>query len=167
MMLTSDEIEERLKLFQEYLTNLQLLLISNDPKSEWKKKYEHIENTGFGEENTVMMYVLLYPIFYEDINNSKDTCCEIRGKRTFQHIEATCCEAERFFGVKCNLDLDNWRLELDHYFPWSLGGVTSPDNLIKLCNFHHKLKGISIMLYCWEYKDWIRRALETINRNFI
>jgi hypothetical protein len=64
----------------------------------------------------------------------------VRGPRTFGPVLRDAqCQAESVWGYPCPFPAG--RCQIDHLFPYSLGGPTVPENAVWLCGFHNGTKG--------------------------
>jgi hypothetical protein len=133
----SAHLPERNQRARDYVC---FLVEARQGKYGWLDVYELYRERGLPFAQAL---VLVHPMWYEDAHE-KNTC-PIRGPRNFDHVVtvANSCEAHRFWGYNCPEDPGN-RLVRDHYFPYSLGGPTSPENLLWLCELHNGMKGSDI-----------------------
>jgi hypothetical protein len=78
---------------------------------------------------------------------------QIQGKRKFERTIITAkCECHIVWGYDCRLDTI---LELDHLFPYALGGPTIGTNRITLCKYHNMVKSSDVHCFPWEfYEKW-------------
>ena len=88
--------------------------------------------------------VLIHPSWLDGMG---DGLPDTRGVRAFGYqAEAGACRAMLVWGYPC----DGTALEIDHMFPYGLGGPTRPDNGLVLCREHNRLKGHDVHLLPWE-----------------
>ena len=76
----------------------------------------------------------------------------VQGDRRFKmgpHQRQGACQAIRVWGYACDLPRDE-NLQLDHGFPYSLGGPTDPANCLILCALHNAMKGSDVHQFPWE-----------------
>ena len=75
------------------------------------------------------------------------------------------CQSDLLWGYSCPFD-DG--LELDHLFPYALGGPSSTDgNAIVLCCQHNRMKAHDIHLLPWEDEsrwNWVSAQVERMSR---
>jgi hypothetical protein len=83
--------------------------------------------------------VLIHPSWYHGLE-TEGRASSIRGPRAFTRGRTTGkCQSEGTFGYSCPFGLV--AVQLDHVFPYALGGPTSSDNGAWLCDFHNQCKG--------------------------
>jgi hypothetical protein len=76
---------------------------------------------------------LVHPDWYEDLE-AEGSPNSVRGKRTFGDVTRDAdCEAKFVWGYPC--PFGDTRVQIDHLFPYSLGGPTVPGNGVWLCAF--------------------------------
>jgi len=68
------------------------------------------------------------------------------------------CESSKVWGYPCNIRSP---IQVDHSFPYSYGGPTTPSNALYLCEEHNKLKGSDIHLVNWNENNfpWLRSQI--------
>lgn len=99
---------------------------------------------------------LIHPAWLETEDFS-----EIRGSRSFGfEAMGESCQAPLIWGYSC----PNSAIEVDHMFPYSLGGPTRADNGLLLCRDHNRLKGHDVHLIPWERYSfpWLADQLAAI-----
>lgn len=71
------------------------------------------------------------------------------------------CQSEILWGYKCELEGE---IEVDHLFPYSLGGPSNGSNKLHLCRLHNRLKSSDIHFYPWEKGEpaWLEVVLGKI-----
>lgn len=95
-----------------------------------------------------------------------DSTTPMRRSRVFsiqpQHYES--CSSELIWGYRCSTGEP---LEVDHLFPWGLGGPTIPENAAFLCRAHNQAKGHDIHLIPWEddarWETWVPNELSEVS----
>lgn len=73
------------------------------------------------------------------------------------------CHSEELWGYECPFAPV---LEIDHLFPWALGGPTYPENAVYLCRDHNRAKGHDLHLIPWDEQSfsWLPRAINEVAR---
>jgi hypothetical protein len=61
------------------------------------------------------------------------------------------CASKVLWGYEC---LGPNQLEIDHLFPYALGGPTLPQNALYLCKEHNRAKGHDVHLVPWSVKQF-------------
>ena len=71
------------------------------------------------------------------------------------------CASEELWGYTCPFDSP---LQVDHRFPWALGGPTCTSNALYLCRDHNLAKGHDVHVLAWrQYEfDWLVDEVEEI-----
>lgn len=92
--------------------------------------------------------VLIHPDWLRDAGVEQSRIEELQGPRAFSRRHSSArCASSRIWGYQCDSDS---RLEVDHLWPYALGGPTLPGNAVPLCRDHNALKGVDIHAYPWE-----------------
>jgi hypothetical protein len=88
---------------------------------------------------------LIHPVWLEGVSGSTPS----RRRRTFGLVipNYESCASSQIWGYACPFER---RLEVDHLFPWGLGGPTRPENAVYLCQNHNRAKGHDVHLIPWE-----------------
>ena len=99
---------------------------------------------------------LLHPCYLEGVGCSekeaKSLIERVQGQRAFVGSGAgKPCRSELLWGYECPLSSDE--MQLDHLFPYSLGGPTIGANAIPLCRIHNLMKSSDIHCFPWECAD--------------
>jgi hypothetical protein len=157
-LISDSDFENRIACTQEYL---QCLADFYGQRRQWEDDYRRID-----EESLAVRFVLLHPFHYDEDNTDKKRC-EIRGGRRFPfkpQVAEGGCAAKLLWGYSCPLEGTN--LQVDHEFPYSLGGPTDPRNRLILCDMHNRLKSSDLHVYPWEKGEpkWLRDILDKIAR---
>lgn len=105
---------------------------------------------------------LIHPMWVEDVGTPPTG----RRSRSFTHSIPSyeVCGSELLWGYECPFGP---QLEVDHLFPWSLGGPTLPGNALYLCRNHNRAKGHDVHLVPWEDESrfaWLPDRIEDIRR---
>ena len=168
-----------------YFSELSNLLTAADRRAYWLAHYGMFHRLGIPA-----IMALLHPQAYDASPTyralAKVDNCYVRARRGFfrsKHMQMGArCEAHQYWGYSCaggwrnaadfveNLsDTDANTLQLDHSFPYSLGGVTNIENRAVLCGLHNGIKAHDIHVWQWERWQgtgsapaWVDRALRTI-----
>ncbi len=125
----------------------------------YKNSFEDViarvkKSQGF-EEEVLLKLALSHPDIYVPILSKKSNSSPsqiqevIQGKRSFNPtFHAENCSSKELWGYDCPWLSEP--LELDHDFPYSMGGPTdSACNKRVLCSWHNRLKGNDIHVYNW------------------
>ena len=111
--------------------------------------------------------VLIHPVWCEHLDQTTPS----RSRRTFQFVASKVqrCESRRIWGYDCT---SNDPLQIDHRFPFALGGPTVPENAIYLCRLHNQIKGHDVHLNRWEPDEfsWLPTeiaAVRTLRNSYI
>lgn len=104
--------------------------------------------------DTLLGLALIHPWWFEEAGHDP------RGPRSFFTHRHGTCQSQLLWGYGC----DGSPIEVDHLFPYGLGGPTRPDNGIELCREHNRLKGHDVHLIPWEtYKfGWLSQQAEAV-----
>lgn len=106
--------------------------------------------------------VLIHPVWLEDAG---DGLPDIRGPRAFAHkAHGEICRAPLVWGYSC----PGTAMEIDHMFPYGLGGPTRADNGLVLCREHNRLKGHDVHLLPWQSYDfpWLDEQIAKMRARF-
>ena len=101
---------------------------------------------------------LIHPRWYNQRISQSSIC----GPRRFSIgvSVSTACDSRALWGYQCQSAVS---AEIDHVFPYSLGGPTDIDNAKYLCSLHNQMKGQDIHVYPWELEPvWLGRHLAKI-----
>lgn len=85
---------------------------------------------------------------------------ELQGQRAFASVRRLVgarCEANLVWGYDCPMHTPSHELELDHSWPFALGGQSVPSNGIWLCKLHNRAKSHDIHNYDWPelWPSWL------------
>lgn len=88
--------------------------------------------------------VLIHPAWLDGLHQGLP---DVRGRRDFTFsAEGEVCQAPLIWGYSC----DGTVMEIDHMFPYGLGGPNRPDNGLILCREHNRVKGHDVHLLPWD-----------------
>ena len=124
-------------------------------EKSWFEKFEEIEASDrFGIPEVL---TLLSPDHYLELGMD-----DPRGPRSFSGTSNfSHCRSIEIWGYPC--PFENQRIQVDHLFPQSKGGMTHHTNAMHLCEMHNKTKFIDIHLIPWETfltnQEWIVMTL--------
>jgi hypothetical protein len=107
---------------------------------------------------------LIHPRHYEEQEAIGGLA--VRGAKTFlvdRHRHDLSCEATKVWMQPCRLSQYEV-VHADHFFPYSLGGPTVPENRISLCPLHNQLKTNDVHFFPWELGEpcWLSEHVERI-----
>lgn len=93
---------------------------------------------------------------------------DLRGPRDIARYRSSLdtCQSERVWGYAC--PRPDSPLQLDHAWPWSLGGRSTPDNSVWLCREHNSAKSWDVHCYDWaaaSFPEWLTDFLSNIERD--
>ena len=115
--------------------------------------------------------VLLHPEWLRDIGVSRHRLKQILGeRRNFDRMHMSQgCQAQLLWGYNCN---ERNYLQVDHLWPYSLGGPTRAGNAIMLCRDHNALKGVDIHVFPWHVQEstvtlWLETQLSLYREEFM
>ena len=121
----------------------------------WREAFSAYSGSG---QPVTLGLALVHPEWFED--QAVRPGGDIRGPRGFplRAQKSGSCQAEVLWGYQCA----RVPLEVDHLFPYSLGGPTRPENGVLLCVSHNRLKGHDVHLLPWEtYRfPWLAEQVE-------
>ncbi|WP_084125166.1 HNH endonuclease [Demequina sp. NBRC 110054] len=122
----------------------------------WIDAYERYQTST---DRIVSGLVLVHPGWLED---ASDGLPDLRGPRLFRSGPGHACQSQLVWGYSCS----GSPLEVDHMFPFALGGPTRPDNGLTLCREHNRAKGHDVHLIPWETYDfpWLADQVEQVRR---
>jgi len=108
----------------------------------WRYYYNNLELKYYKDNCTyINAMVLLHPWLFD----MYPATLELRGSRNFSRNELKAidkCAAEHLWGYSCSYE--HYELAADHVFPYSLGGVSTTENMLYLCKFHNAMKSNDI-----------------------
>ena len=118
---------------------------------------------------------LLHPWHYDEIDlpehlTQSSIQVNIQGNRNFKAGKiGSHCHSSLLWGYECELDVV---LQMDHLFPYSLGGPTISGNMLTLCKYHNMVKSSDIHCYPWGQFDkwaipWVVTQVEKIKNQVI
>lgn len=93
-----------------------------------------------------------------------------RGPRSFPALRRPSgikCESMLVWGYTCPVGASAAELELDHGWPFALGGRSEPSNGVWLCMLHNRAKSHDVHNYQWpdEWPSWLLQMLALIQRD--
>lgn len=93
-----------------------------------------------------------------------------RGSRTFPTLRRPSglkCESMLVWGYTCPMGTSAGDLELDHSWPFSLGGRSEASNGVWLCTLHNRAKSSDVHNYEWreDWPSWLMQFLTLIRRD--
>lgn len=90
-----------------------------------------------------------------------------RGPRIFPPLSRSgqTCWANLVWGYRCPCAAN--KLELDHAWPFALGGRSDRENGVWLCSLHNRAKSCDVHCYHWsaECPSWLSSMLDAIQRD--
>ena len=125
---------------------------------------EIFESKSLGLPETL---TLLHPKWYETLHINT-TFRDPRGDRNFKTANSNSnCLSRVYWGYDC--PFLNSKVQVDHIFPYSRGGLTHFSNATYLCEQHNALKNSDIHILPWdsliEKNTWIQIGFENIFRS--
>lgn len=102
-----------------------------------------------GSREWTVGLALVHPDWIHELDLEPRSLTAVFGPRDFtdKPLANDRCESRLIWGYECPLPRD---LQIDHLFPYALGGATLPGNRIHLCRNHNNLKGVDVHVYPWE-----------------
>ena len=187
----STSVSRRYAFAGKYFVTLKSLWAAGDPVAEWLKLRDRRTEL---EVHQVM--ALIHPRFYQlseryVLARSGKARCPIRGDARFQERQRPMqkrCECRAFWGYDCDGkwihagdivdgvdDVSSNKIEMDHSFPYALGGVTELENLRQLCGLHNRLKASDIHIWPWDewcdrspnHPQWAGAAIDQIGKKWL
>lgn len=130
-------LEGRLRAAHQYFAKLNAAL-----QSGWEPLFAEYTAGTLAFCETL---VLVHPVWLEDAVSVPPR----RRVRSFSQAIPSYerCGSGLLWGYECPFEQ---QLEVDHLFPWSLGGPTLPGNALYLCRNHNRAKAHDIHLIPWE-----------------
>ena len=118
-----------------------------------------------GQFSSAEIFALIHPDRYLNYEILQEDVCH---KRVFPHGRLRHhekCGAALLWGYECNNQTGS-NVHADHLFPYSLGGMTSADNLLYLCQVHNRIKAADVHVYPWERAApfWLDTMIIKINK---
>lgn len=152
---TKSEIGYRISEARTYLLTLEEVSTTR----AWFQHYERFQKAmlSVGEA-----FALIHPRHFEDAEHSQK---ELQGPRAFSRPVSTCahtCSSKLLWGYLCPISSE--ASDVDHLWPYSLGGPTQPGNAVYLCKHHNQLKGADIHFYPFEegLPNWFKKHVNRI-----
>lgn len=155
----------------EYLESLLLLLSEfHDGKNRdrWYAEFKRVDAAQYSQSLTPLMLALCHPDFRVVGGSSFDQEIHGRASRSFSNRVGRHerCQMEALSKVRCKFnefpDIRG-RCEIDHMWPWALGGPTVLSNSIRLCRFHNATKSSGIEHFPWNGSlEWIPLTLQQV-----
>lgn len=152
------ELERRFRCALAFHTNV-VELAGVDPSS-----WTTYSTTAAAESDLTLALALLSP---EVAPVEPSVWKSIRGSRAFPYAPYPVgdhCWSHLVWGYSCPRK-DG--LQLDHQWPYSLGGPSSVENGIWLCRMHNRAKSDDVHLYVWPtdtWPSWVTRRIALIAR---
>ncbi len=92
---------------------------------------------------------------------------EHRGRRAFASARRPAggkCQSLLVWGYECPLRSPVAELEMDHAWPFSLGGQSVPSNGVLLCRLHNRAKSHDVHNYDWPemWPSWLLLMLSAV-----
>src|SRR5690606_19983420 len=93
-----------------------------------------------------------------------------RGSRNFAAARrpgGTKCQSYQVWGYTCPVHATAAELELDHGWPFALGGRSVPSNGVWLCTLHNRAKSHDVHNFEWPeiLPSWLMMMLDAIKRD--
>jgi hypothetical protein len=93
-----------------------------------------------------------------------------RGPRVFpasRRPSGLKCQSILVWGYHCPLAVSGRELELDHSWPYSLGGRSEPSNGVWLCMLHNRAKSFDVHNFEWpdDWPSWLLQMLALVRRD--
>lgn len=93
-----------------------------------------------------------------------------RGTRVFPAARRSSglkCQSMLVWGYSCPFAATPSELELDHSWPYALGGRSEPSNGVWLCTLHNRAKSHDVHNYEWpeNWPSWLLQMLALIRRD--
>lgn len=164
---------EQLRLYYQALRQLILNSKSNDVErcQKWIKIFEDTgidtSSQQWGVASLPTLLALVHPNEYydqrgEDISNYFETP-HSKVKFPNKIVSDESCQLEELrFGLMCPYAYST-DVQMDHYWPHSLGGPTSNDNMVHLCGKCNRQKSSSPFYYHFEtVPTWLVNRIKTM-----
>lgn len=106
--------------------------------------------------------VLIHPNWYRHLED-EGSSTSVRGRRAFRLSSRRGeCDSQRCWGYRC--PHHHADIQVDHFFPYALGGPTEPENALWLCSTHNAGKGgdIHVVPLRAATERWFPTVLEKI-----
>lgn len=129
--------------------------LSSALAGSWGEAFE--EYLG-SQRNVIRGLILIHPSWLED---RQEGLPDVRGPRRFSSGPGPQCQSLVLWGYPCT----GSPMEIDHMFPYGLGGPTRADNGLTLCREHNRLKGHDIHLLPWESFNfpWLDDSIDKVH----
>ena len=151
--------------YWHYLSEGLELFVSNEGEfwDKWMNDFEIVKESRWSVEHLPKMLAML-PLPYRARMNIKEGYWRTKGLKCRYDLISG--------GVKCRIypsdALNNTRMNSDHRWPASLGGIEDITNQMDLCRHHNMAKNNDIRGYEWSPEkspDWIENVLEQMWEN--
>jgi len=127
-----------------------------------------LDSTTWNENTVSTLLALCHPDEYEDqrgeyIGDSFETPHSKSKFKSKRKTGLSCQLGDIFPGSICPWATQNY-VEKDHYWPHSLGGPTSSENLLYLCKRCNVAKSSSPFYFSYDYiPGWMRNRIKTLS----
>ncbi|MFJ2520480.1 hypothetical protein ACIOWF_16030 [Cellulosimicrobium cellulans] len=123
----------------------------------WDRLYSRHHD---GQSSTSESLVLVHPVWLEQSGRTTPSRAARGFQRRVPNFEV--CASPVLWGYDCP---NGTGLEVDHLFPYALGGPTVFTNALYLCGDHNRAKGHDVHLIPWEQTDrfsWLADEIESV-----
>lgn len=125
---------------------IRLIDEANDPL-----KWRILRDDALARSDLPLALALIHPHVWEE----RVRKTQLQGQREFRGpkmYRPSFCDAQTYWGVRCEIDTTVEGAAADHAWPYGLGGPTVAGNIVYLCRLHNLMKSVDVHLYPWE--DW-------------
>ena len=157
------DLNFRILLVAKYFKALRPYIFEQ-PSTDWETQYQSYTS---GLLTYPECMILVHPKVIDDNSANLELApLEIQGPPRFaqSNLNSHQCRIDTVFNYRCG---DSVVLEKDHFFPYSLGGPTTGENFIVLCEHHNRLKGNDYHWFPWEIfsqpPSWFAQQVQCIH----
>lgn len=165
---------ENLAAYFSALRTLQKNKIHDDAYrcTEWKKLFDYtkldIDSNQWDSKHVPTLLALVHPDEYLDQRGVYfgDDFEAQHSKKSFnkKKYDSERCEINRLIPNVICPHVQNKSVQMDHYWPHSLGGPTSNSNMLYLCKTCNQQKSSSPYLYDFSYvPGWLRNRIKIMH----
>ena len=155
----SEENKTKCLEYEKYLAFLfdEIGVEENMDSEKWLIQYQLIEDDV--ENNLPKALALISKKFWKGMDFDNNEEYMFRSSTQAEEWRNTCKCVWWGEEQNCNYTV---KIQADHVWPKSLGGLSISDNCEPLCEIHNLMKGNSIFFFNWKFKHWMKQLLQTL-----
>ena len=159
LLFDADEVRRRYAAAFSYMCNI--VSYEQLTSESWLARCENAQERGDLPSALALIHHRVVPITEQRWRTLRGPRFDFVYRASYQR-----CMADQVWGYNCPLTDET--LELDHAWPYSLGGRSVSDNAVWLCSYHNRAKSFDVHCYHWiggRIPEWLSTMLRSIERD--